>query len=119
MMAVTKTVGLFIVAAVCEIGGAYLIWQWRNGGKPAWFVLAGGAALFLYGFMQTAQTFNFGRAFAAYGGVFTPAPDAGAGVAAATLWGWWVDGRAPDHWDWIGAGVSLAGAALIVWGPRG
>ena len=62
---------------------------------------------------------TFGRAFAAYGGVFTPAPDAGAGVAAATLWGWWVDGRAPDHWDWIGAGVSLVGAALIVWGRRG
>lgn len=38
---------------------------------------------------------TFGRAFAAYSGVFTPAPDAGAGVAAATLWGWWVDGRAP------------------------
>ncbi len=110
MIAVTKTVGLFIVAAVCEIGGAYLIWQWRNGGKPAWFALAGAVALFLYGFVQTAQTFNFGRAFAAYGGVF---------IAAATLWGWGVDGRAPDRWDWIGAGVSLAGAALIVWGPRG
>ncbi len=90
MIAVTKTVGLFILAAVCEIGGAYLVWQWRNGGRPAWFALVGMAALFFYAFVQTTQSFSFGRAFAAYGGVF---------IATAILWGWWIDGRAPDGWD--------------------
>ena len=104
-----KSSVLFLLAAVCEIGGAYLIWQWRNNGKPAWFAVAGAVVLFLYGFVQTAQSFNFGRAFAAYGGVF---------IAAATLWGWWVDGRAPDRWDWIGAVICLAGAAVILWMPR-
>ena len=104
-----KSTLLFVFAALSEIGGAYLIWQWRNNGKALWLAAAGAAVLFLYGLIQTAQTFTFGRAFAAYGGVF---------IAAATLWGWWVDGRLPDRWDWIGAGVALVGAAVIVWEPR-
>jgi small multidrug resistance family-3 protein len=104
-----KTIGLFVMAALAEIGGAYLIWRWRNMGQSAWLALVGVIALFLYGFIQTAQTFTFGRAFAAYGGIF---------IAAATLWGWLVDGRTPDRWDLIGAGVCLIGAAIIIWMPR-
>ena len=110
MLTIAKTIALFTLAAVCEIGGAYFVWQWRNGGKTAWFALVGAVALSLYSFVQTAQVFNFGRAFAAYGGVF---------IAAATLWGWWVDRRVPDRWDWMGAGIALVGAAVILWGPRG
>ncbi|MBI1880163.1 MAG: YnfA family protein [Chloroflexi bacterium] len=110
MIFISRTVVLFLAAAVCEIGGAYLVWQWRNEGKPAWFALAGVIALFLYSFIQTAQSFSFGRAFAAYGGVF---------IAAAMLWGWWVDGRTPDRWDWLGTAIALIGAATMLWAPRG
>ncbi len=109
MAAIARTIALFALAAVCEIGGAYLVWQWRAGGKPAWLALAGAGALFLYAFIQTAQSFSFGRAFAAYGGVF---------IATAALWGWWVGGKAPDRWDWIGVGMCLAGAAVMLWAPR-
>lgn len=104
-----KSALLFVLAAIAEIGGAYLIWQWQRTGKPLLFALVGTVILFIYALIQTAQTFSFGRAFAAYGGVF---------IAAATLWGWWVDKRAPDHWDWIGAGVCLVGAAIILFAPR-
>ena len=104
-----KSTILFFLAAVTEIGGAYLVWQWQRAGKPLLFALIGMLVLFIYAFIQTAQTFSFGRAFAAYGGIF---------IAVATLWGWWVDGRAPDRWDWLGAGVCLAGAAIILWVPR-
>ncbi len=104
-----KTIFLFALAALAEIGGAYLIWQWQREGKAPVLGLLGAGALFLYGLLQTAQTFSFGRAFAAYGGVF---------IAAATLWGWGVDGRAPDRWDWVGAVICLIGAAVILWLPR-
>ena len=34
MLAVIKALGLFVLAAVCEIGGAYLVWQWQRTDKP-------------------------------------------------------------------------------------
>ena len=104
-----RTIGLFLLAALAEIGGAYLIWQWIRSGKPLYWGLFGIAALFIYGLTQTLQAFNFGRTFAAYGGVF---------ISLAILWGWLVDGRMPDRWDWIGVGICLVGVAVILWAPR-
>ena len=109
MPATLQSIILFAAAAVFEVGGAYLIWLWRRKGSPGWFALLGVVALATYGFIQTLQSFNFGRAFAAYGGVF---------IAVALVWGWWVDGRSPDRWDWLGMGICLVGAAIILWGPR-
>jgi len=109
-MNMLKSSILFFLAALAESGGVYLIWQWQRAGKPGAFGLLGAAALFVYALIQTGQAFNFGRAFAAYGGVF---------IVTATLWGWWVDGLTPDSSDWLGAGICLIGAAVILWGPRG
>ena len=105
-----KTIGLFLIAALAEIGGAYLIWQWARAGKPIYLALLGVTALFLYGMAQTLQEFNFGRAFAAYGGVF---------ITVAIVWGWLVDRNLPDRWDLIGVGICLVGVAVILWAPRG
>lgn len=106
-MDILRPIVLFVLAGLAEIGGAYLVWQWRNGGKPAWFALAGALVLFLYSFIQTAQSFSFGRAFAAYGGVF---------IAVATLWAYWVDGWRPDRFDLMGVGIALTGVVVIIWG---
>jgi small multidrug resistance family-3 protein len=105
-----KTIMLFVLAGLAEIGGVYLIWQWIRSDRSAWFGILGTTALLIYGLTQTLQPFNFGRAFAAYGGVF---------ITLALLWGWWVDGRTPDRWDWIGVGICLVGVGLMLWGPRG
>ena len=104
-----RVLGLFIVAALCEIAGAYLIWQWQRNGKSIAVALIGLAALFLYSLIQTTQTFAFGRTFAAYGAIF---------ICTALLWGWLVDKQVPDQWDVLGAAVCLAGAAIIVVVPR-
>lgn len=104
-----RTISLLIVAGLAEISGAYLIWQWIRNSKSAWLGLFGVGALFVYGLTQTLQTFSFGRAFAAYGGVF---------IALALLWGWVVEGQMPDRWDWVGVSLALLGASIILWGPR-
>jgi small multidrug resistance family-3 protein len=59
--------------------------------------------------LTRVQTPSAGRAFAAYGGVY---------IAASLCWLWLVEGQRPDRWDLAGALVCLAGAALILFGPR-
>jgi small multidrug resistance family-3 protein len=100
---------LFISAACCELGGAYLVWLWWREGRAAAVAAAGLVALFAYALLQSQQAFIFGRAFAAYGGVF---------IVAAQLWGWWIDGRVPDRWDLTGAAICLLGVSVMLWGPR-
>ncbi|MCA0970922.1 YnfA family protein [Halobacillus litoralis] len=101
---------LFLMAGLAEIGGGYLIWLWLREGKPFLYGLSGGFALALYGVIATFQTFpSFGRVYAAYGGVF---------IILSVLWGWGVDRKTPDLYDWIGAGICLIGVAVMLFAPR-
>lgn len=101
---------LFILAGMAEIGGGYLIWQSLRDGKPLYWGLAGGLILALYGVIATFQSFpSFGRVYAAYGGVF---------ILLSVLWGWVVDKKTPDMYDWIGAIICIIGASIILWAPR-
>lgn len=109
-MQVLRSVLIFIIAGLCEIGGGYLIWLWLKQGKSAWLSLPGAVILILYGVVATFQPSNFGRVYAAYGGVF---------VVLAILWGWRIDGVKPDRFDLIGGAVCLAGMAIIMFWPRG
>jgi small multidrug resistance family-3 protein len=61
---------LFFAAAIAEIGGGYLIWSWIRKKKTIILGLVGGLILFVYGILQTLQPSNFGRVYAAYGGIF-------------------------------------------------
>jgi small multidrug resistance family-3 protein len=104
------TVFLFLIAGLSEIGGGYLVWLWLRDGKPFWFGIIGGLVLIFYGIIPTMQQFpNFGKVYAAYGGVF---------VFLSVLWGWWVDGKTPDMYDWIGSFICLIGVSVILWMPR-
>ncbi|TYS60594.1 YnfA family protein [Bacillus infantis] len=103
-------IALFILAGVCEIGGGYLIWLWLREGKPYYWGVAGGIALALYGVIATFQTFpSFGRVYAAYGGVF---------IVLSVLWGWGIDKKTPDIFDWAGAGLCLIGVSVMLFAPR-
>ena len=109
-MTVTRSIVLFLVAALFEIGGAWLVWQGVREHKGLLWIGGGVVALGLYGFVATLQPdANFGRILAAYGGVF---------VAGSLAWGMAVDGFRPDRWDVAGALVCLVGVALIMYAPR-
>ncbi|MEP0960138.1 YnfA family protein [Microcoleus sp. FACHB-1515] len=69
-MNVIRSLFFFVVAGLCEIGGGYLIWMWVREGKSLWLAVSGAILLAAYGFVATLQPANFGRVYAAYGGVF-------------------------------------------------
>ncbi|UII56132.1 YnfA family protein [Cytobacillus spongiae] len=103
-------IGLFILAGIAEIGGGYLIWLWIREGKPFYWGVLGGISLALYGVIATLQTFpSFGRVYAAYGGVF---------IVLSVLWGWGIDKKTPDIYDWLGAGICLIGVSIMLLAPR-
>ncbi|MEE1798206.1 YnfA family protein [Streptomyces sp. NPDC101062] len=117
-MLVLRSAALFLLAAVFEIGGAWLVWQGVRGdgaigsGGRGWvWIGAGVIALGAYGFVATLQPDGeFGRILAAYGGIF---------VAGSIVWGMVADGYRPDRWDVSGALICLAGMAVIMYAPRG
>ena len=109
-MDVVRSVVLFVVAAVAEIGGAWLVWQGVREHRGAGWVLAGVLALGAYGFVATLQPdASFGRILAAYGGVF---------VAGSLAWGVVVDGFRPDRYDLLGTVICLVGVAVLMYAPR-
>jgi small multidrug resistance family-3 protein len=110
-MAVLRSIGLFLLAALAEIGGAWLVWQGVREHRGLLFAGAGVVALGAYGFVATLQPDpHFGRILAAYGGIF---------VAGSLVWGMIVDRFRPDRFDLIGATLCLAGVVVIMYAPRG
>lgn len=109
-MLIVKSVLLFAVAALAEIGGAWLVWQGIRENRGLLWVGAGVLALGAYGLVVTLQPeAGFGRILAAYGGVFVVGSLAWAGVA---------DGFRPDRYDLLGAALCLAGVVVIMYSPR-
>lgn len=109
-VSVARVLVLFALAALAEIGGAWLIWQGARESRGVVWLGAGVVTLGAYGFLITLQDDNnFGRILAAYGGLF---------VAASLAWGIVVDGFRPDRWDYLGSAICLVGVAVIMLAPR-
>jgi len=102
-----RSIWLFVLAALCEIGGAWLVWQAVKEGRAWWWAAAGGIALVAYGFVAALQPdANFGRVLAAYGGVF---------VVGSLAWAVVLDGFRPDRYDVAGAVICLVGVGVIMY----
>lgn len=107
---VGKSVLLFILAAIAEIGGAYLVWIGLKDDRGPWYVALGGLSLVAYGIIASLQPdAEFGRVLAAYGGVF---------IAGSLAWGMAFDGFSPDRYDIAGVAICLAGVAMLMYAPR-
>jgi small multidrug resistance family-3 protein len=105
------SIAAFAGAAVAEIAGCFAFWAWLRLDKPAWWLVPGVLSLVLFAYLLTLVDSAFaGRAYAAYGGVY---------IAASLLWLWAVEGARPDRWDLAGAAICVAGAAVILFAPRG
>ena len=104
------SLSVFIAAAVMEIAGCFSFWAWLRLGKSPFWTAPGMLCLALFACLLTLVDSPFaGRAYAAYGAIY---------ISAALAWGWIMEGHRPDHYDAAGAVICLAGAAVILFGPR-
>lgn len=105
------TYGLYALAAIAEIAGCFAFWAWVRLGKAVWWLAPGMVSLALFAWLLAlVPSEAAGRTFAAYGSIY---------IAASVLWLWWIEGRVPDRWDVSGAAICVAGAAVVLLGPRG
>jgi small multidrug resistance family-3 protein len=105
------TPAIYAAASLAEIAGCFAFWAvLRQGAHPGW-IAAGLASLVAFAWLLTLVEVEVaGRAYAAYGGVY---------VAASLAWLWAVEGVRPDRWDLTGSAICVAGAAVVLFGPRG
>ena len=108
-MEIVKSLFYFVLAGLCEIGGGYLVWLWLREGTSSLLAFVGAVVLILYGIIPTFQQANFGRVYAAYGGVF---------IVLSILWGWKIDKNPPDKFDLLGGLIALLGVLVIMYWPR-
>jgi small multidrug resistance family-3 protein len=106
-----RALAVFVAAALAEIAGCFAFWAvLRLKASPLWLA-ASVASLIAFAWLLTkADTDYAGRAYAAYGGIY---------IVASLAWLWAVEGRAPDRWDLAGVAICIAGALVILYGPRG
>jgi small multidrug resistance family-3 protein len=99
-----------VPSASTRIAGCFAFWAWLRLDKPVWWLVPGVVSLAVFAYLLTLiESSAAGRAYAAYGGIY---------IAASLGWLWWVESVRPDRWDLIGAAICLAGAAVILFGPR-
>ena len=68
-----------------------------------------GLSLRVHRILTDAQPENFGKVYAAYGGIF---------VIFSLLWGYWIDKKKPDRFEIFGSIVVLIGISIMFYFPR-
>lgn len=105
-----KTALVYARAAIAEIAGCFAFWAWLRLGHSILWLVPGVVSLVAFAVLLTLiDSAAAGRAYAAYGGVY---------IVSSLIWLWLVEEVQPDRWDLSGAAICLAGAAVIVAGPR-
>jgi Uncharacterized conserved protein len=84
--------------------------MWLRQGKSAWWAVPAIVSLVLFALLLTkVEAAYAGRAYAAYGGIY---------IVTSIAWLAVVERIRPLGSDWIGVGLCVVGATIILLGPR-
>jgi small multidrug resistance family-3 protein len=108
-MELLKLLGLFVATALAEIIGCYLPYLWLKQDRSAWLLVPASISLAVFVWLLSLHPHAAGRVYAAYGGIY---------IGIAIMWLWAVDSVRPTWTDWLGVGVCLLGASIIIIGAR-
>ena len=101
---------IYLLAAGAEIAGCFAFWAvLRLDRSPLWLA-PGVASLMLFAWLLTrVEADAAGRAYAAYGGIY---------IVTSIAWLAVVERIRPLGSDWLGVGLCVIGATIILLGPR-
>lgn len=106
----STSAAIYLAAALAEVAGCFAFWAWLRQDKSAWWLVPGLVSLALFAYLLTRVDMDAaGRAYAAYGGLY---------IVTSLGWLWLVEGVRPNAWDVVGAGLSVAGAMIILMGTQ-
>lgn len=106
----SRTALIYLFAATAEIAGCFCFWIWLRDGRHIAWLLPGVVLLALFAWLLTqVDVAAAGRAYAAYGGIY---------IITSLLWLGLVERTRPLASDWLGAALCVAGALVILLGPR-
>ena len=109
-MEAVKVFALFVATAIAEIVGCFLPYLWLKRDGSILLLVPAAAALAVFVWLLTLHPHAAGRTYAAYGGIY---------IVVALAWLLAIERVVPDRWDLIGGAMTLAGMAIIYFGPRG
>lgn len=108
------SLSVFLLAAVLEIGGGWLVWRGiRDKQTPqALYAVCGTLVVALYAWAPLLQppspAAQFGRIYAVYGAIF---------IVASYAWGAALDGLKLDAGDFLGVVFAAVGALTALFWP--
>ncbi len=102
---VLKSVGLFLVTAIAELVGSYLMYLWLKQGRTAWLAIPSVISFIVFGWLLTLHPGAAARTYAAYGGIY---------VFSALIWLWIIEHQQPTIQDVVGVGIVLIGVTVII-----
>lgn len=106
-MPVLTTLGLFLLTALAEIVGCYLVLIWAKRGASHWALVGAALSLAAFAWLLTRHPAESGRVYAAYGGVYT---------CSALAWLWIVDRVTPTTFDLVGVAMIAVGCGVVIAG---
>ena len=108
-MKLLKIYSLFIVTAIAEIVGCYLVYLWLKKDGSILLLVPASLSLIVFTFLLTLHPHAAARVYAAYGGVY---------IGVALVWLWIFDSIRPTFTDFLGIGICLIGTGIIMFGKE-